>query len=119
MQLEQLLTGLFVCLHLCCHHCCLSEEAGLSHDQLKVFEIAEQAAAPFAAIITGAVKATHKRKVCEDVMAKQFSPGSAAPLWYSTACSEQVSILVTFPDVSKLMRMHTWPVSCVSPAGYV
>lgn len=72
MQVNQLLTELFVCLHLYCHHCCLSEEAGLSHDQLKVFETAEQAAAPFAAIITGAVNTTHKSKVCGDMMAKQF-----------------------------------------------
>ena len=72
MQIDQLLTGLFVCLHLCCHHCCLSEEAGLSHDQLQVFEIAEQAAAPFAAIITGAVNTSHKSKVYGNVVAKQF-----------------------------------------------
>ena len=70
MQVD-LLTGLFVCPHLCCHHCCLSEEAGLSHDQLKVFEIAEQAAAPFAAIITGTVDTSHKSKVYGNVMAKQ------------------------------------------------
>jgi len=71
MQIDQLLTGLFVCLHLCCHHCCLSEEAGLSRDQLKVFEIAEQAAAPFAATITGAVNTLQKSKVYGNVMAKQ------------------------------------------------
>ncbi len=72
MQIDQLLTGLFVYLHLCCHRCCLSEEAGLSRDQLKVFEIAEQAAALFAAIITGAVDTTHKSKIFGSVMVKQF-----------------------------------------------
>ncbi len=72
MQIDQLLTGLFVCLHLCCHHYCLLEEAGQNHDQLKVFEIAEQAAAPFAAIITGAVNTTDKSKVCGDMMAEQI-----------------------------------------------
>ncbi len=81
MQNDQLLTGLFVCLHLCCHHCCLSEEAGLSHVQLKVFETAGQAVAQFAAIITGAVNTLHKSKIYGNVMAKQgIIPGSAAPL---------------------------------------
>ena len=53
-----LLTGPFAYLHLCCHHCCLSVGADRSHGHLRVFGIAAQAVALFAASDTGTVSKT-------------------------------------------------------------